>query len=266
MWSMLIDHASRRYLGSSDIGPVLALYRPEMLSLAKYQNSTDVWLRVAHGIKQPPSPRMDRGLREEPRLRELYRSTIGECSEAPPLQIHPAHEWACGSPDSMLGDDGILELKTTIKWTRNKWGEPGTDQVPDMHNIQTQWQLECSRRSWCRLLVAFGEDMQSACLQCARCLDGDLKNCPTSEPYFHISETAVYQMRRDPRLCAALVEVGERFWRTHVLGRESPEMKPRHNIREWARIQNERRDDSGNPEAERGAGEGAGQDDAREQG
>ncbi len=209
----------KRYVGSTDSGPILALYRPELASLAKYVNASDVWLRIVHGVTQPGNSRMTRGTTWEPTGRELYRSSIGPCSEAPGLFVHPKHEWACGSPDGMVEPDGIVEIKTTIIWARNKWGQPGSDKVPDTYNSQTQWLMECSGRQWAHLLVAFGADGEYA-----------------GEPTFSVTETAVYQMERDAEFCAALVEACERFWRENVVARVAPGIAPLHNKREFKRL------------------------------
>lgn len=219
------SHATRRYIGSTDIGPVLALYRPEMASLAKYQTASDVWLRIVHGIAQPQNSRMSRGLDAEPVLRDLYRSTVGPVSEPPGVIAHPSHVWACGSPDGLTGDAGLVEYKTTTVWAQHAWGEPGTDKTPDSYTIQAQWLLECAGREWAHLLVAFGTD-------------GKGEN---GEPVFGITETAVYQFERDAELCAALVEAGQRFWVEHVSARVPPGVEPAHNKRAFKRLQNERK-------------------------
>ncbi len=246
------DYVTRRYLGSADCGPVLAYYRPELSTLAKYVNASDVWLRVVHGIKQPGNARMTRGLDWEPQGRALYRDSIGECTEAPGLQIHPAHPWACGSPDGFSGAKGIVELKTTTVFARNSWGEPGTDRVPDSYNTQMQWLMECSGRDWCHLLVAFGVDGK------------DEAGLPT----FTVNETAVYQARRDAALCAELFEAADTFWRTCVLVRKSPDIAPLHNKRAWKRLVSDGRRDGEvfNSEVECGPVEGTGSHQGSHQG
>ena len=222
------DVRRRRYLGSGDSGPLMAWKRPELAaSLAKYQTVGDVWLRIVHGVHQPSSPQMERGLREEPRLRTIYRETIGPCSEAPGVIAHPSLEWACGSPDSYLEDSGILELKTTVIWAKHLWGEPATDKIPNSYMTQVQWQLACSGRDWWRLLVAFGSD-------------GVDEN---NQPIFSIHDQAIYQGERDDELCAELLGYGEEFWRSHVEARVAPGIPSLHNKRHWKRLQNERHPD-----------------------
>ena len=220
----MIDHARRKYLGSGDSGPLMAWKRPELEeSLAKYQTVADVYMRVALDIHQPQRAVMTRGLTQEPRLRQLYRDSVGPTSEPPGVLLHPTYDWCAGSPDGLVGDDGISEYKTTHIRSRSQWGEPGTDKIPNSYGTQLQWLFAVTGRKWAHLLVAFGQDGKGE----------------QGEPIFSIYETAVYECERDDELCAALMGFGEEFWRTHVLPRVPPTVPSRHNLRQWKRIQKE---------------------------
>lgn len=208
-------------IGSTDVGPIVALYRPELATLAKYQTAADVWMRLVHNIWQPKRNVMARGLTEEPRLRQLYRDTIGPVSDAPEATYHPRLPFSRATPDGYVGDDGLAEYKTTTVWARKSWGTPGTDEVPDTYSVQTQWAMECTARRWCHLLVAFGVDIPA---------DPAVEG---SVPGFAVEETAIYQLERDDELCAALVESVERFWREHVALKTPPAVEPQHNRRQW---------------------------------
>lgn len=209
---------ARRYIGSGDIGPILALYHPEMTSLAKYVNATDCWLRIVHGIKQPPNARMTRGLDYEPIARAQYRATVGPVSEPPGVIQHPKHAWACASPDGFIGNDGIAEYKTTTIYSRESWGEPGTDLVPDGYNAQVQWMFEATDRTWAHCLVAFGADG------------------PKDSPGFTVHETAIYELHKDDELCAEMVKCGRRFWSEFVETKMPPQATPMHNKRDFKRL------------------------------
>lgn len=63
------------------------------------------------------------------------------------LVIHPSIEMAAASPDRLVGDDGLLEIKcpntsTHIAMLR------GAEIDPDYHK-QMQWQMACTGRAWC---------------------------------------------------------------------------------------------------------------------
>ncbi len=214
--------ARKRRIGSTDIAALVAFYRPELAHLAKKKNACDVWLRLVHGIDQPHRAVMGRGNRVEPILRELYRETIGPASEPPGVIQHPKYDWACASPDGL--SDVVQEFKTASEWIRDRWGEPGTDLVPDDYNLQTQWLLEVTGREIAHVLVAFGRDFK----------DDDGK------PDFLITETAAYFVRRDETLAAAMVECGQRFFAEHVATRVPPGIAPLHNKRRFKALEKER--------------------------
>lgn len=209
-------------LGATDSGPLMAWKRPGLeASLAKYQTVADIYMRVCHDIVQPSSTVMARGLMLEPTSRKLYRDTVGECSEPPGVVTHPALPWVCASPDAYAGDDGLVEFKSTTVFARNRWGEPGTDKVPDSYATQLQWQLAVTNRKWAHLLVVFGRDWKDE----------------HGGPQFSIEETAIYQCERNDELCAALMQFGEELWRVHIGPRVPPLVESRHNKRHWKRIQ-----------------------------
>lgn len=220
---MTPDLATRRYLGSHDVGPVLAYYSPgneALAQLTKYSTAADVWMRVVHGISKPKTSAMARGLKVEPAQREAYRQHVGPVSEPPGVIVHPRHPWACASPDGLIDPDGCLEIKSVSEFARGSWGEPGTDAIPDGYNIQVQWLLECAGREWAHIWAAFGRDFKDE----------------AGEPDFAITETAVYFARRDAALAEALRAAGERFWREHVETGVPPSVEPAANKREWKRL------------------------------
>lgn len=236
-----------RRIGSTDIASIVALYRPGMEHLAKKKTAADTWMRLVHGIEVPRSPVMSRGLRVEPLLRDLYRETIGPVSGATGVIQHPAHKWMTGSPDAFAGDV-LVELKTCSKWIQNRWGSPGSDELPPDYQLQVMHLLEVSGRRKAHILCAFGTDMKDE----------------FGSPDFAIESTAIYQADWDPQIIATIIECGERFWSEHVLTRVPPGVAPLHNKRHFKRLENERRDKAErNPEAERGVGEGAVGDDGR---
>jgi len=219
-----LREASRYVLGATDMGPVLALYRPALMeTCAKYSTAADVWLRLVYGVTKPGNSRMTRGLRVEPLLREQYRATVGPCSEAPGLLPHPSLSFAAASPDALVGDDGVVEFKTASEFGRASWGEPGSDHIPDAYAVQVQWQLAVTGRKWAHVLVAFGRDFK----------DGHGADA------FAVTEQCVYQCQRDDELCAALAEAAERFWREHVLTETPPNVEPRESKRIWKSITKE---------------------------
>lgn len=208
--------ARRGRLGSTEIAAVVALYRPELAHLSKKKNATDVWLRLLHDIELPSRDVMDRGVRTEPLLAEVYRESVGPLRTDIGTINHRSWSLAVASPDG-LTDDALVELKTACNWVREKWGEPGTDLIPDDYNLQVQWLLEVADRDVAHILVAFGNDLSDE----------------EGQPLFAITETAAYLVRRDPELVAELLSCAARFFAEHIETKTPPPMKPVHNIRKF---------------------------------
>ena len=89
---------------------------------------------------------MQWGTETEPMARAAYEATTGvmviECGSIP----HPRIDMAGASPDGLIGDDGLLEIKcpnsaTHINTLRSR--------KPDGKYItQMQWQMACTERAW----------------------------------------------------------------------------------------------------------------------
>lgn len=74
---------------------------------------------------------------------------------------HPVIEWAGASPDGLIGDDGLIEIKCPNTATHIDYLLSG--KAPSKYIPQMVWQLACTGRQWCDF-VSFDprmpEDMQ----------------------------------------------------------------------------------------------------------
>ncbi len=213
------QEARKRSIGSTDSAAILGLYHPELAHLSKMKNATDVWLRLAHNIDLPRNSAMGRGIRVEPLLRDLYRQTVGPVADPPGTLRHPRHAWMVGSPDGLSAGE-LVEFKTVGKWGASKWGEPGSDKVPDSYNLQVQHLMEIATRTVAVVLAAFGTDFKD---------DAGVEQ-------FSVESTAVYVVKRDEALIAEIIACGARFMREHVETGIPPDLKPLANIRKWQSI------------------------------
>jgi hypothetical protein len=86
---------------------------------------------------------MERGKEQEGEARDLYAML----ADVEPVQIGFMRRGDVGcSPDSLVGDDGLLEIKT--KLAHLQIGVLETGEVPTEHVAQLQGQVWVSRRSW----------------------------------------------------------------------------------------------------------------------
>ena len=127
-------------------------------STAGYQNEVK---RVAFerftglNIESFESEWMTRGKELEAEAINMYQATTFNVVES--CGFFPFGEWMGASPDGLIGEDGLLEVKcpkwnTMIDYLIDK-------KVPKDYNIQIQTQMICTGRTWCDF-VAYHPGME----------------------------------------------------------------------------------------------------------
>lgn len=90
---------------------------------------------------------MQWGTDQEPEARiayEFYRdATVTEVA----FVMHPSIADTGASPDGLVGDDGLVEIKSPNTATHIETLLGGT--VPEKYVLQMQWQMACTGRKWC---------------------------------------------------------------------------------------------------------------------
>jgi putative phage-type endonuclease len=89
---------------------------------------------------------MQRGTALEPDARAAYESRTGQMVQEVGLVLHPKNERFGASPDGVVGDDGLLEIKcprTHIHIQYLLAGKPPAAYLPQM-----AWQAACCERKW----------------------------------------------------------------------------------------------------------------------
>lgn len=99
---------------------------------------------VSDGFK---SKAMEWGSETEDQGRDFYSFMKNVDPVKVGLVIHPTIEMAAASPDSLIGDDGLLELKCPNSATHIA-SLKGAPINPD-YMTQMQWQMACTGRQWC---------------------------------------------------------------------------------------------------------------------
>jgi len=88
---------------------------------------------------------MQDGIDREVFARDRYVQQFGEVEEVGFIQ-HPTLE-AGASPDGLVGEDGLLEIKCPMGTTHTE--TLMTQEVPSKYIPQIQFQLRCTGRKWC---------------------------------------------------------------------------------------------------------------------
>lgn len=96
------------------------------------------------------------GTEQEPFARAAYEAKTGQMVEEVGFLPHPTIALAGASPDGLVGDSGMVEIKcpstsTALEcWlTQSQGGNP----VDGKYFAQMQWQMRCADRSWCDYVV-----------------------------------------------------------------------------------------------------------------
>lgn len=94
---------------------------------------------------------MQWGTDQEPFARAAYEAAQGVMVEEVGFMSHPTIEMAGASPDGLVGDDGMVEIKCP-----NSAGMIEallTQKVPAKYFAQMQLQMACAGRQWCDYVV-----------------------------------------------------------------------------------------------------------------
>lgn len=90
---------------------------------------------------------MQHGIDTEPEARSAYEFYSGNTVTEVGFVSHPSIGMTGASPDGLVGDDGMVEIKCPIVATHIETLRGGA--VPGKYHTQIQWQLACSHRQWC---------------------------------------------------------------------------------------------------------------------
>jgi putative phage-type endonuclease len=97
------------------------------------------------------SPAMDWGIEQEAAARAAYSARMGVLVDEVDFVDHPTMQ-AGASPDGLVGEDGLIEIKCPNTSTMLEYLEDRT--IPQKYRLQMQWQLAVTGRDWCDF-VAF---------------------------------------------------------------------------------------------------------------
>lgn len=83
----------------------------------------------------------------EPRARAAYEFTTGLTVVETGFVDHPAVAMSGASPDGLVGDDGLVEIKCPNSATHIATLQGGG--IDRKYLLQMQWQMACTGRQWC---------------------------------------------------------------------------------------------------------------------
>ena len=104
---------------------------------------------------------MQWGTDQEPMARSAYEIAHGEMIEQVGLILHSSIPLTGASPDGLIGDKGLIEIKCPNTSTHIDYAVSG--KPPNKYLLQMLWQMECTGREWCDFVSydpRMPEDMQ----------------------------------------------------------------------------------------------------------
>lgn len=90
---------------------------------------------------------MQWGTETEPLAREAYEVKEGALVEQVGLVIHPTIDRSGASPDGLVDEDGLVEIKCPKTATHLQYLIDGV--APSKYQLQMLWQMACTGRAWC---------------------------------------------------------------------------------------------------------------------
>ena len=90
---------------------------------------------------------MQWGTDTEPFARSNYENITGELVDEIGFVNHPKIEMSGASPDGLVGDKGLLEIKCPNTATHFEYIRKL--EAPKKYMPQMQWQMACTEREWC---------------------------------------------------------------------------------------------------------------------
>ena len=90
---------------------------------------------------------MQHGIDTEAEARAVYEAHMGVFVQEEGWAPHPSIPFSGCSPDGLVGDDGLVELKCPQAGAHlDMWL---TGKVPTRYFQQVMWQMACTGRKWC---------------------------------------------------------------------------------------------------------------------
>ena len=190
-----------KFIGGSDIGAILGL--------SKFRTPLQVWQeKVGQEIaRQDSLPLRFGSFAEEFVAQEYTRSTgIEVVTHIEPF-IHPQYPFLSGHIDRfvlrpdlpLFNSDGklqtttLLECKTANPFSKDEWGEAGSDEVPMSYLVQCAWYMMLTECTQADLAVLFSN-----------------------------ADFRIYTIAKDHELESLLLDKALAFWNEHVLTKIAP--------------------------------------------
>jgi len=111
-------------------------YRHQLVTERLTGKPTEIYINQA----------MQHGIDTEDEARDFYVFKYNDVEEVGFID-HPTIDMAGASPDGLVGDDGLIEIK--CRQPQNHTETLISNQIPSRYRLQMFWQMACTGRKWC---------------------------------------------------------------------------------------------------------------------
>lgn len=112
------------------------------------------WQKIRGEVPFEGNENTKRGSLLEEAILQSARDEGWDFDSTPGLTAQ-VEDWAADSPDG-IGPGCVAEAKSVAMGVLHRWGEPGTDQVPDYVIVQCAWHMWAQDKPRCVVPVLFG--------------------------------------------------------------------------------------------------------------
>ena len=134
---------------ASRINDVMASGRGGATSLTRQRYQTDLLAERLTGeiTPMPTTAAMEWGTKTEPMARYAYEFLMDEAVTEAPFVPHPSIPDTGASPDGLVGETGLIEIKCPNTATHLRHLETG--KIERRYMLQMHWQMCCAQKLWC---------------------------------------------------------------------------------------------------------------------
>lgn len=136
-------------LGASALGDMMAKTKDGKPAASRANLRAKLVIERLTGIQDDSfkSAAMQHGIDMEDTARMAYEARTGVFVTQTGLHTHPEIKGTHASPDGLVGDEGLIEIKCPNSATHIETLK--TKKVPTKYLYQMQWQMRCTDRLWC---------------------------------------------------------------------------------------------------------------------
>ena len=122
----------------------------EAATRSKYRLELVVERLTGQKTKGYTNKSIDWGIEQEPNARMAYEAKFNEFVIETGFHDHPTIKMSGASPDGLLNEDALIEIKCPASNTHVSYMSSGN--IPEKYRKQMAWQLACTGRKWCEFV------------------------------------------------------------------------------------------------------------------